>query len=378
MTIAVRLQHLRLQQKPKPPPPPPAMKPPPTPPPVNVHEVDIIASTCHRKSGSPAAPPHVAKQPPLLQPPLLKAKPQPPKAKPQPPPPPVGSRTTPGAPDDRGAGGGTRGYDRKWGSSGYGTDNVNTHQTKHSGLSTLPPRRSAERVPAAAHINDPPPAPSKKPPTYGDLVAKDVPLVEKHKHPDRRITIYTAGYRYYVFKAHINNKDSASLAAKIQDKHFPHGEWKPDVISDCSSLRVVKPDCEQWKKKHTGEHPQVLCNVITHRKFKSVIQTLLEDFYNNAKGTDDRGEVNVLCYCPKGSKRSVAVARCFAHFLIHHGYDVRDVVHLNIDRPHRRGCDQCNNVWLEGSTERQRLLNIATNRITEIFKDETRVRNRDP
>ena len=127
------------------------------------------------------------------------------------------------------------------------------------------------------------------------------------------------------------NKDFASLVVKIQAQYFPYDEWKPDVISDCSNLRVVKPHCEQWNEKHIGEHPQVLYNVITHQRFKSVIKTLLEDFHNKAARTDDRGEVNVLCYCPKGTKRAVGVARCFAHFLIHHGNEVHEVVHLSMD-----------------------------------------------
>ena len=107
----------------------------------------------------------------------------------------------------------------------------------------------------------------------------------------------------------------------------------------------------------------------------------MEIVHNNANGTDTRGEEIVLFYCPGGSKRAVAVARCFAHFLRKHGYEGCEVEHFNIDDgryPHRRGCAQCNAAWLEELTDRQRLLNFATNTITRIFADEIRVRRRDP
>ena len=143
--------------------------------------------------------------------------------------------------------------------------------------------------------------------------------------------------------------------------------WLRDIAYDCSAFK-----CDEANyTPHTGEHPDVIGPIVLHPDFDALMKDFTMMF--NRSGQDNL--VKVLLFCPRGTKRSVAIARVLAHTLTHYGYKVAGPNNLDIDCTwHRRKCESCSNEqWLLDSPERLNLLDYAAKTITKILKNETKM-----
>ena len=198
-----------------------------------------------------------------------------------------------------------------------------------------------------------------------------VPVV-KPSWDNREIAIWTASYTAHGFRWAVgSNKKTEHLVASLQQWNFGN-TWLPDIAYDCSAFKC---DDDNYTP-HTGEHPDVIGPIVVHPEFDDCIKHFTEEF--NRSGKSD--VVKVLLFCPRGTKRSVAIARVFAHTLTHYGYKVVGPDNLNIDCTwHRSNCKSCSNEqWLLDSPERANLLNYAANKITNILKNELQMPRTPP
>ena len=156
------------------------------------------------------------------------------------------------------------------------------------------------------------------------------------------------------------------LVASLQQWNLGH-MWLPDITYDCSAFKCDEPNYTP----HTGAHPDVIGPIVLHRDFDALMKDFTMMF--NRSGQGDL--VKVLLFCPRGTKRSVAIARVLAHTLTHYGYKVVGPNNLDIDcTSHRSNCESCSNEqWLLDSPERLNLLNYAANKVTKILKIETQM-----
>ena len=191
--------------------------------------------------------------------------------------------------------------------------------------------------------------------------------VVKPSWDNREVAIWTCGYTGYGFRWPVrSDKDAKQLVASMQ-QHTLGNMWLPDMALDCSAF-----GCDNTTySPHTGEHPDVIGTIVLHPEFDAWMKRFTVMFSRALAGD----VVKVLLFCPRGTKRSVAIGRILAHALKHYGYKVVGPSNTDIDCTwHRINCGKCSDEqWLLDSTERLNLLNYAANQITKNLKNEAQM-----
>ena len=200
-----------------------------------------------------------------------------------------------------------------------------------------------------------------------------VPVV-KPSWDDREIGIWTASYTAHGFRWPVGSKNkSEHLVASLQRWNLGN-TWLPDIVHDCSAFTC---DLATYSR-HTDEHPDVIGSIVMNPDFDASMKQFANAFNRCLCGKGD--DLKVLLFCPRGTKRSVAVARILAHTFTNYGYKVVGPNNLDIDcNRHRVNCPTCFDwEWLLDSQERLSLLNYAANKITQILKNEVQMPTTPP
>ena len=126
-------------------------------------------------------------------------------------------------------------------------------------------------------------------------------------------------------------KGKQGLLQKLRCRGLP----KVDVIIDC---RMFKSEAFEKVVRHTGNHVDVIKDVVEHPLFKATAREALDMIHEDAKKDKD---IVVLSVCTSGCHRSVAMTLILQSILESMSYHVR-VRHLSSGSWVPRGlCQHC-------------------------------------
>ena len=157
------------------------------------------------------------------------------------------------------------------------------------------------------------------------------------------VKLLTVGYRHIGFdwQWSSGDRDGDAVAKRLRD-NFDMAE-EIDIVVDSTNFVNGYPHARSVNS-HTGEHEQIIWNIVEDGMFGGFIGAF-ETQFRLAAARKPNAEKVVLVFCPWGKHRSIATARILKEILMTDGFDVKEPVHVS-GGLHRNicggACKHCN------------------------------------